>query len=140
MYVSLGLGLLIGTSNLALLATCRSKIPSLFTRDPEVMRQMLNMLPICAAFQVLDGLVSSCNGILCAAGRPKLASRSQLSSCYLIGLPLSFYLAFQAEWKLLGIWTGCFVSFAVIAVLELWFVFRLDWQRALSDAEMRNKM
>jgi multidrug resistance protein, MATE family len=138
-HVSMGVGVLLGTSNLILLVCLREKIPLLFTADVEVLAEMMAILPIYAAMGIFDGIVSSCNGIICAVGRPKAAGYSQLFCSWILCLPLSLLLAFVAGWKLLGIWVGCLVAMAVCAVVELWLVVRLDWERALREAKVRNK-
>ena len=138
-YVSMTVGVLLGASNLLLLVFFRTKIPLLFTADVQVLSEIMAMLPIYASMGIFDGIVAACNGILCAVGSPKVASYSQLFASWFICVPLSLFLAFPAQWGLLGIWVGCLVAFAVSAFVELWFVLMLDWDRALGEANARNK-
>ncbi|KAE9377585.1 MATE efflux family protein [Stipitochalara longipes BDJ] len=138
-HVSMGIGVFLGTMNLVLLISLREKIPRLFTADIEVLAEIMAMIPVYASMGILDGIISACNGIICAVGRPKLSSYSAALSSWLISVPLSLLLAFVAGWKLLGIWIGCLVGFAVCAIVELWFVWKLDWDRAFNEARARNK-
>lgn len=137
--ISMGVGVLLGTSILVLVYCLGENLPRLFTTDAEVLSEIMGMLHIYAVIALIDGIVSSCNGILCAVGRPKAASYSQLFSSWIVCLPLSLLLAFTAQWKLLGIWIGCLAALIVCALTELWFVLRLDWDRALNEAKARNK-
>jgi MATE family multidrug resistance protein len=77
-HVSLGLGAFLGSSNLFLLLDFRTRIPHIFTTDAEVLCEMMAMLPVCAAIQICDAIVSSCNGIFCAVGRPEIANYTQV--------------------------------------------------------------
>jgi MATE family multidrug resistance protein len=137
-HVSMSIGLLLGTMNLVVLLCLREKIPRLFTTDIEVLAEIIAMLPIYASMGILDGIISACNGIICAVGRPKFSSYSMALTSWLICVPLSLLLAFVADWKLLGIWIGCLVGFVCCAIAELWFVWRIDWDRAFSEAKARN--
>jgi len=137
--VSMGIGLCLGTMNLVLLICLREKIPRLFTADIEVVAEIMAMLPVYASMGIIEGIVTACNGIICAVGRPKFSSWSAAVTSWVITVPLSLVLAFVAGWKLLGIWIGCLVGCAVLAIVELWFVWRLDWDRAFSEAKERNK-
>jgi len=97
------------------------------------------IMPVYASIGILDGIISACNAIICAVGRPKLLSYSAALSNWLIILPLSLFLAFVADWKLLGIWIGCLVGYIILAIAELWFVWSLDWDRAFTEAKARNE-
>jgi MATE family multidrug resistance protein len=138
--VSLLFSLALGVINLAILVGFRKNIPSLFTDDMRIRARIGDMLPFCAAMQICDALASACNGILRAVGRPEVAGYVQLVCCYLLVLPLGFWLAFWKDWKLMGIWTGFAVGLVFISGVELMFVLKLDWERAVSEAEERNRL
>lgn len=140
MYVSLSLGVFLGSSNLLLLFSLRSKIPHLFTSDAEVLAELTAMLPLCAGLQIWDAIVSSCNGILSAVGKQKIATYLLVTTSWVLVVPLGIVLAFPVNWKLLGIWIACVGGVAVSALGELFVVSQLDWEQAIEEAKERNKI
>lgn len=138
--VALGLSVCMGSFNVAAILIFRNQVPTLFTADPEVQASMRALLPICAALQIFDALNTTCNGILRAAGRPALGSYVQLAFYYGISLPLGIWLAFEAGWGLEGIWTGMCAGMVVIGLVTAAIVVRIDWVKAVAEAQVRNGM
>lgn len=103
----------VGIFNAVLLLSLRNVIPQLFTSDPEVIGLVANVLPLCAAFQLFDAFVASCNGILRGIGRQEIGGWVQLFSYYVIGLPISMGTAFGLHWELYGLWSG--VALALVS-------------------------
>ena len=96
----------VGLFNVVLLSSLRNYIPQLFTSDPDVIALVAGVLPLCAAFQLFDALVASCNGILRGLGRQAVGGWVQLFCYYVIAMPVSMGTAFGLHWELYGLWTG----------------------------------
>lgn len=96
----------VGIFNVVLLSSLRTYIPQLFTSDPEVIALVASVLPLCAAFQLFDALVASCNGILRGLGRQAVGGWVQLFCYYVVGMPISMGTAFGLNWGLYGLWSG----------------------------------
>lgn len=96
----------VGIFNVVLLSSLRTYIPQLFTSDPEVIALVAGVLPLCAAFQLFDALVASCNGILRGLGRQAVGGWVQLFCYYVVGIPTSMGTAFGLNWGLYGLWSG----------------------------------
>jgi multidrug resistance protein, MATE family len=94
----------IGMFNVVVLASLRNHLPRLFTNDPEVAGLVAKVLPVCAAFQLLDALAANCNGILRGIGRQKIGGWVSLFSYYVVALPISFATGFGLHWNLYGLW------------------------------------
>lgn len=138
--VALCLAVCLGLFNIVILLTFREQLPKIFTEDPDVAAVMRKLLPLCAALQIADALNTTSNGTLRAAGRPALGSYVQLAFYYGVGLPLGMFLAFNAGWGLTGIWTGMVVAMIFIAIVVVIVVQRVDWEKAIEEAEARNEM
>lgn len=138
--VALGLSIFMGSFNVAVIMVFRNQLPLLFTNDLGVQASMRSLLPICAALQIFDALNTTCNGILRAAGRPAIGSYVQLAFYYGVSLPLGIGLAFWAGWGLTGIWTGMCVGMVIIGVVSAAIVVRIDWVKAVGDADARNEL
>ena len=101
----------VGLFNAVGLSLLRNHIPHLFTNDPEVIALVANVLPLCAAFQLLDALVSIANGVLRGLGFQKVGGYVQILGYYVFAMPISIGTAFGLGWKLYGLWSG--VAFAM---------------------------
>lgn len=129
---------LVGLFNVILLSSLRNYIPQLFTSDPEVIRLVSTVLPICAAFQLFDALAANCNGLLRGLGYQEIGGYINLICYYVVAMPISFGTAFGLGWELEGLWTGVAIALGLVAASEGWFLMRADWERAVEDAKARN--
>ena len=96
----------VGLFNVTLLSSLRNYIPRLFTDDPDVIKMVSDVLPLCAAFQLFDALTALCNGILRGLGRQEFGGWVQLFCYYVIAMPISMGTAFGLHWELYGLWAG----------------------------------
>jgi multidrug resistance protein, MATE family len=91
----------------------RFHLPLLFTKDPEVVSIVAQVLPVCAFMQVFDGLTAGSHGLLRGIGRQSIGGYVNLGVYYLLALPISFGTAFGLGWKLEGLWFGVTVGLAL---------------------------
>lgn len=138
--VTLSASCVLGLINFLLLIALRNVLPKLFTNDVEVAHVVAQTLPLCAAFQLWDSIATSLGGILRGLGRQHIGGWVNLTSYYLFGVPLSIFTAFVLGWKLNGLWAGVAIALALVTVIELWFVYRTDWDRAVKEAQERNSI
>lgn len=136
--VTFSAAVVVGLLNVTLLSTLKDYIPRLFTSDPEVVRIVAEILPLCAAFQLFDALAAACNGILRGLGRQEFGGYVQIFCYYVFALPLSFGLAFGKHWDLWGLWTGVALALGLVALIEFIYLSRTDWQRSVEEARARN--
>ena len=129
----------VGIINVILLSTLRGQIPQLFTADPDVIALVASCLPLCAAFQLFDALSACCNGVLRGLGRQEVGGYVQLVCYYVVGLPISFGLAFGAGWELVGLWAGVAIALGLVACVEGAWIGRADWERSVREARTRNE-
>ena len=122
-----------------LLSSLRDYIPQLFTADPDVIELVAKILPLCAAFQLFDALAACCNGILRGLGRQEVGGYVQLFSYYAVAMPISMGTAFGLGWQLYGLWAGVATALGLVAVIEGFFLSRINWERSVEDARSRNE-
>lgn len=82
----------------------------IFSDDLKVAQLVSKVMPLVASFQVADGLVGSCGGILRGQGRQHLGALFNIVAYYIIALPLGITLAFHSKIQmgLQGLWIGAF--------------------------------
>lgn len=129
-----------GLLNTTVMATFRYRIPQLFTDQKEVIDIVASVLPVCAAFQLLDALVAASNGLLRGLGRQAIGGYAQLFAYYVVALPISFGTAFGLHWGLLGLWSGVAIALLLVSVLEYAYLCTADWQKSVTDAMDRNAL
>ncbi|KAH8879657.1 MATE efflux family protein [Thozetella sp. PMI_491] len=131
-------GIIIGTFNVTILWVFRYQIPLLFTQDPDVIELVAGAMPICAIMQLFDGMAAVSHGLLRGIGRQEFGGYANLACYYLVALPISFGLGFGLDWKLSGLWIGVTLGLLLVSLVEYWFIYVSDWDRAVKDAENRN--
>lgn len=101
----------------------RDVLPTFYAdEDPAVLVLAATILPIAGAFQLFDGTQVVGGGILRGMGRTRPAAVFNLVGYYALGLPLSWYLAFETGMGLPGIWWGLTLGLAVVSALLLGWI------------------
>lgn len=95
----------------------RHDIPRLFTPDGRVIAQAASLLAIAALFQVFDGLQITCIGILRGFADVRVPMLISGFSYMVIGLGMSWFLAFRLGFGPEGIWFGFLAGLAAACVL-----------------------
>ncbi|KER32872.1 hypothetical protein T265_01158 [Opisthorchis viverrini] len=84
-------------------------IPLIFSRNPDVIAMVAELLPVAAIFQILDAANGVCGGVLRGAGLQHIGALINFFSLYLIGGPLGMCLVYLAKYNievLLQDWVG----------------------------------
>ena len=103
----------------------RTTIPRIYSSDPEVLAAAAAILPIAAAFQVVDGIQVTGAGVLRGMGNTRPAALFNLLGYWILGLPLGWWLAFEGGHGLAGVWWGLALGLLVVAVcLVAWIRWR----------------
>ncbi len=90
----------------------------IFSKDKVIFDIAINIVPIFSIFVIADGLQVSLGGILKGLKMTKAVSACILSSYWIVGLPLGFFLAYKANLSLLGFWIALMVAVSTIAFSE----------------------
>jgi MATE family multidrug resistance protein len=120
---SAGAGLLIGATLMALNGVVFLSIPGLlarlYTPDPEVWALAATLIPVAGIFQIFDGLQAVGSGVLRGVGDTFAPMIVNLVGFWLIGLPISVYLAFPGGHGPLGLWWGMAAGLGAVALFLL---------------------
>ncbi len=100
----------------------RGLLPRVYTADLEVLAIAATLLPIAGAFQLFDGTQVVGGGILRGMGRTRPAAVFNLLGYYVLGLPVAYYLAFEAGMGVTGIWWGLTLGLMIVAGLLVGWV------------------
>ncbi len=102
----------------------RFQLPALYGADPQVTAAAASILPIAAAFQLLDGTQVVASGILRGLGRTRPAAFANFVGYYLLALPLGWYASLRHGLALAGLWWGLAIGLSVVALMLLTLVLR----------------
>ena len=112
--MSLGLMIII---SLVLLLFPR-QIISLFTDDVEVLRIILPIISVVAAYQIFDGLQVVMGGVLKGFKMTKFVSGAVLAGYWFVGMPVAVILVWKMGLSLQGYWIALAVSLCVMGVVQ----------------------
>lgn len=94
----------------------RGWLPRVYTADIAVLAIAATLLPIAGTFQIFDGTQVVGGGILRGMGRTRPAAVFNLLGYYVLGLPVAYWLAFEAGWGVIGIWWGLTLGLMIVAL------------------------
>ena len=101
------------------------RVCALYTPDAAVIAAAVQILPVAAAFQLMDGLQAVSGGILRGMGRTRPSAVLNFVGYFVIGLPLGAYLGLSTSLGLVGVWLGYAAGLSVVASgLVGWVVLR----------------
>ena len=102
--------------------------PRLFTNDETVVKTVSTMMPVLCVYIVGDGVQSAFTGVLKGLGKQLLTAPIVLFSYYVVGIPISYYLAFRAKpGGVLGLCIGNMTATITHMILVGLFVLRTNW-------------
>ena len=120
---SAGAGLVITGTVMAFTGAVFMTIPEflarLYTPDLEVWGLAATLIPVAGIFQIFDGLQAVGSGVLRGVGDTLVPMLVNLVGFWLIGLPISLYLAFPGGLGPLGLWWGLASGLAAVALFLL---------------------
>lgn len=99
-------------------------IPSLFSKDLEVIRFAKIVLLMTALFQLSDAIQATSAGILRGIQDVKIPTYLSLIAYWVIGIPAGYIFAFQLDWGITGLWMGLILGLSFNALLLTFRFFR----------------
>jgi len=94
-------------------------LAGLYTGDAAVIMVAASLIPLAGVFQVFDGLQVVAGGILRGLGETRVAMMVNILGYWLVGLPISYLLGFEAGMGPVGLWWGLVVGLFVVATVLL---------------------
>jgi len=90
------------------------QLARLYSRDLEVISIAAALIPIAGVFQVLDGTQVVAGGVLRGLGDTRAPMIANLLGYWLIGIPVSLYLGFEAGLGPAGLWWGLVLGLGLV--------------------------
>ncbi|KAI7899044.1 mate-domain-containing protein [Cokeromyces recurvatus] len=138
-YITICLAVFFGTLNSTFFMLTRDRIGYLFTSDEDVVRLVSQIIPLCALFQIADGISGVCGGVIRGMGRQSFAAWVNLFSYYVVALPVGYWLTFVKGWGIKGLWIGLTLALFLVATGSLLFLLTADWNHEVRKTQLRVK-
>jgi MATE family multidrug resistance protein len=114
-----------GTFSATMMLLFARPIVSVYSPDPAVRAIAATLLGLAGLFQVFDGMQVTGIGILRGIGDTRAPLFANIVGYWVLGLPLSLFLAFTLGLGAPGLWWGFVLGLAVVA---LWMLLRVRTQ------------
>ncbi|KAG8744387.1 hypothetical protein FRC12_014814 [Ceratobasidium sp. 428] len=135
--VAVWMSLFGGLIHASTLMLANHKISYFYTSDDQIAAFVAAILPLVAAYQIVDSLTATAVGILRACGKIGTGAVSNFIGYYFIGIPLGLYLTFRQDLGLKGLWIGAAVALVFVAAVLGTVVLWLDWDVQVKQAKER---
>ncbi|GME72869.1 unnamed protein product [Ambrosiozyma monospora] len=134
---------ILGVFNFFLLSIFKKPIVSVFTNDEELTHESHRALPYVFALQLFDSLNFTCVSLFRSQRRQVIGSVVHVATYFMIGLPLTYCLAFVLQYKVIGLWIGLNLTAFLLISFEVPLVLITDWAKAIriasrSEDELHN--
>lgn len=110
---------------------------SMFTKDKDIIALTSLVLPIIGLCELGNCPQTTGCGVLRGTARPKVGANINLGCFYLVGMPVSVWLAFYNGYDFQGLWFGLLAAQASCAITMLVVISRTDWE---FEAQRANKL
>ncbi|KAE8624811.1 hypothetical protein XENTR_v10006056 [Xenopus tropicalis] len=121
--------------NLFILIGLRRPIASIFTNDNGILSLVIDVMPVCALFHILDSPAIVFIGLARGVGKPEIGAAIFALTYCLITFPIAAPLMFTAKLGLKGFWIGIIAGFAVINMYFIIYFWRANWQHIAEKAQ-----
>ena len=95
---------------------------TIFSNDPDIIRMGIPCLQIIGVLQFFDAIGLTLFFVLTGAGNTRFPAIMNMATCWLMFLPLSYYLSIYLKMGIIGAWFGFaawIVPFAIIMALKV---------------------
>lgn len=135
--VSLCLGAIEGLAVGTFLLSVRNGWGWLFTNDAEVANYVSRIMPMLAGLASIDAIQGVLSGVVRGGGWQAFGAATNLSSYYVVGLPVGVVLAFAFHYNDVGFWIGMTCGIMTQALILAVATARTDWEQQARDAVNR---
>ncbi len=115
----------------------RGYLAAVFTSDPEVYAEAVVMVKVFAPSIPFLGLLFTANGVARGSGNTVIPSAFNVARLWLLRIPLSYLLAYNAGMGSTGVWLGMAASNVAAGMAATLWVVRGSWARPRALEEVR---
>ncbi|KAI3958787.1 hypothetical protein MKX01_023463 [Papaver californicum] len=135
MIVSLACAVVLGLGAMTFTVLMRHQWGRLFTNDAEILEITAMALPIVGLCELGNCPQTTGCGVLRGSARPSTGANINLSSFYLVGMPVAIVMGFVIKMGFTGLWLGLLAAQGSCALLMLYVLLTTDWSVQVQRAK-----
>ncbi|KAI3960763.1 hypothetical protein MKW92_014210 [Papaver armeniacum] len=135
MIVSLACAVVLGLGAMTFTVLMRHRWGRLFTNDAEILEITAMALPIVGLCELGNCPQTTGCGVLRGSARPSTGANINLSSFYLIGMPVAIVMGFVIKMGFTGLWLGLLAAQGSCALIMLYVLLTTDWSVQVQRAK-----
>ncbi|KAL6644682.1 hypothetical protein ACP70R_016290 [Stipagrostis hirtigluma subsp. patula] len=108
-----------------------------YSSDEKVVRYTARMLLLLAVSFLFDCIQGVLSGVIRGCGRQKLGACINLTSYYLVAIPLGYFFAFACHMGGMGLWLGLLSGLVVQTILLISITLYTNWDKEALKAKDR---
>ncbi|KAH1092309.1 hypothetical protein J1N35_019566 [Gossypium stocksii] len=121
----------------AIVIICRSLLIKAFSSDAEVIKAGSSLIPLLAISIFLNGIQPILSGVAIGSGWQHIVAYVNLTTYYIIGLPIGCVLGFKIGLGVEGIWWGMVVGVLLQTITLIILTARTNWDLEVEKAADR---
>ncbi|PWZ36749.1 Protein DETOXIFICATION 21 [Zea mays] len=130
---------IIGSVLFVLFLLFRGGLAYIFTDSQAVADAVAGLSPLLAFSILLNSVQPVLSGVAVGAGWQSVVAYVNITSYYLIGIPLGAVLGYALGLHVKGIWIGMLLGTLVQTVVLLFITLKTDWEKQVEVAQERLK-
>uniref|UniRef100_A0ACD5XPN6 Uncharacterized protein n=1 Tax=Avena sativa TaxID=4498 RepID=A0ACD5XPN6_AVESA len=115
----------------------RGKLSYIFTTSEEVAAAVADLSPLLAFSILLNSVQPVLSGVAVGAGWQSVVAYVNITTYYLIGIPLGAILGYVLGYHVKGIWVGMLLGTLVQTIVLLFITIRTDWDKQVEATQQR---
>ncbi|MCL7042040.1 hypothetical protein MKW94_007143 [Papaver nudicaule] len=135
MIVSLACAVVLGLGAMTFTVLMRHQWGRLFTDDADILEITAMALPIVGLCELGNCPQTTGCGVLRGSARPSTGANINLSSFYLVGMPVAIFMGFVVKMGFTGLWLGLLAAQGSCALLMLYVLLTTDWSVQVQRAK-----
>ncbi|KAF8411314.1 hypothetical protein HHK36_003861 [Tetracentron sinense] len=121
----------------AVVLICSTALSKLFTSNAAVLEAVSNLIPLLAISVFLNGIQPILSGVAIGSGWQALVAYVNLTTYYIIGLPIGCVLGFKTSLGVAGIWWGMILGVSLQTIVLIILTARTNWNHEVDKAAER---
>ncbi|KAM0828175.1 hypothetical protein ACQ4PT_067721 [Festuca glaucescens] len=115
----------------------RGKLSYIFTTSEEVAAAVSDLSPLLAVSILLNSVQPVLSGVAVGAGWQSVVAYVNITTYYLIGIPLGTILGYVLGYHVKGVWVGMLLGTLVQTIVLLFITIRTDWDKQVEVTRQR---
>jgi MATE family multidrug resistance protein len=115
-------------------------LASLASTDPFVLSRMADLKPYVALVISLQLVWWPIYEVLLKQGRAAAAGVITAACGLVFMLPIAYLFTTKYNWGVVGIWLGILGGYSIAMGVELWMIWKSDWEKLAAKARLRSEV